>query len=26
MSGDMRAELYRGWKRAVKRSMKWIEE
>jgi glycerol kinase len=26
MSGDVRAELYRGWKRAVKRAMNWVEE
>ena len=26
MSGDVRAELYRSWKRAVKRAMNWIED
>jgi len=26
MSGDVRTELYRGWKRAVKRAMNWVEE
>jgi len=25
MTGDTRAELYRGWKRAVKRAMNWVE-
>ncbi len=25
MSGDVRASLYRDWKRAVKRSMNWVE-
>ena len=25
MSGDLRAELYRNWKKAVKRAMNWVE-
>ena len=25
MSGDVRAELYRNWKKAVKRAMNWVE-
>ena len=25
MTGDVRAELYRNWKKAVKRSMNWVE-
>ena len=25
MTGDVRAELYRNWKKAVKRSMNWAE-
>jgi glycerol kinase len=26
MDGDTRAELYKGWLKAVQRSMKWIEQ
>ena len=25
MSGDIRAELYRNWKKAVKRAMNWVD-